>query len=143
MGYGSSTVETHRINLREFDGSDNWVEIKARRSPADVEACRVAGIKPGVPMESINGVVRVTGFTVEQFDFLATRAMRFRRHIVAWSLKLRDEDPEPMPLTDDVFRNVLDDDVSEWLSGEIEKYYESRKPTRDFLSTSNGVASSP
>lgn len=135
MGYGSKAEVTHRIRLADYDGSDEWVDIKARRSIADKEAESFAGVKLSGGKVSLTGDMTAD---VSDFDFAAVRVVRFQRSIVAWSLKADDADPAPMPLTEDTFRNVLDAELTEWLSDAILRYYEARTLGKASASRLNG-----
>jgi hypothetical protein len=142
MGYGSSRDNKYRIYLRDFDGSDNWVDIKERRSENDKNAVQMAGVKigQGNAMFTMPGTGVTLPADLSGFDFLAARIVRFERMIIAWSLKANDDDAEPMPLTEDTFRNRLDADVAEWLTDQIETYYQNRRPSKETFLNLNGAS---
>lgn len=117
MGYGASRAR-HRISLKEFDGSDNWVDIYAQRTSG--AAARLASVS--FVITGVNGdgtpVIRAAE------DFLAQmRSQLFRDSIVEWSLKADDDDPSPMPLTVATFELLLGEQVGNWLDQTITAYY--------------------
>lgn len=133
-GYGVSK-QTHRISLKPFDGSDEWVDIRASRSGGAASriamaALAVTGIDPsGTPIISVREGTN---------PLFAMRQAQFEESIVAWSLKADEADSGMMPIDAETFENVLAGDVAEWLDGEITRYYQQRRTPAAALGESSG-----
>jgi hypothetical protein len=120
VGYGVNG-STHRIELKEFDGSDNWVDIKSEMS----NATRTRIKEAAVTLAGVNGDLSlVFNATV---NLTETRIRLFEGTIVDWSLKASDDDPMPMPRNRTTYTDVLTGDVADFLDGAISAYYEARK----------------
>jgi hypothetical protein len=133
-GYRASTA-THRIELTEFDGSDNWVDIKAARSSGD--ATRL--LQSAAHITGIDGMNRPLFDTI---DLGKLHSGLFQSSIVAWSLKGDDGDAEPMALTPANF-DGLDELVGNWLAHQIQTYYQNRRFSEEQLKNSNGSSTAP
>jgi len=134
-GYGVGSA-THRILLADYDGSDNWVDIRAGRSSGAASRVQFAGMR-------ITGVT-ATGtpiLDVREDPLVLMRRQLFVESIVGWSLRADEADEAPMPLTPDVFVEVLDGDVGEWLDGQITSYYARRRLGDDAQGESTGSSS--
>lgn len=117
MGYRAG-LGTHRIYLKDFDGSENWVDIRASRTYG--QRLRTASAAVRVQMPTQPGEQ-----SRAEVDLYGLRIGLLEQSIVAWSLKADDADPEPMPLTRESFAS-LDEALGEWLAEQIESYYDSR-----------------
>ena len=118
-GYGVSRDTPHRLYLRELNDSDDWVDIRARRT-----------------LEQLGQIELVT--RNPQSTNTDAAAVVFRLLIVAWSLKRGDDDPEPMPLTEAVFRAELDEATATWLTQQMVAYYNQRMLTPEASKNSSG-----
>lgn len=134
MGYGVRQG-THRIELSEFDGSGNWVDIKAGRSYGDSLRQTKAGLQVRFGKRDQEGAV--------DFDMMASRLALFEQSIVAWSLRADEGDAEPMPLTRETYTERLSEDVGEWLAEQIQGYYDARLLADDDRKNSNGPSTGP
>lgn len=130
MGYRATTTELYRIPLAPLDGTDNWVDVKARRSYGD----RLKANQAVIGSVS-NGVM--TGI-----NMIEMRMVMFETCIVAWSLKAEDSDTAPMPLTRDVFMD-LPDDVGEYLADRMSEHYSRTEMSDDDLKNSSGPSTGP
>jgi hypothetical protein len=118
-GYGVSRDTPHRLYLRELNDSDDWVDIRARRT-----------------LDQLGQIELVT--RNPQSTNTDAAAVVFRLLIVAWSLKRGDDDPEPMPLTEAVFRTELDEATATWLTQQMVAYYNQRMLTPEASKNSSG-----
>lgn len=136
MGYGVRQG-THRIDLTGYDGSANWVDIKAGRSYGD----RLTQTNAGLQVQL--GDRRRGTPSAASFDMAASRLVLFEQSIVAWSLRADEGDAEPMPLTRTTFADRLGEEIGEWLANEIQAYYDARLLTEDAAKNSNGPLTGP
>lgn len=134
MGYGVQTG-THRIELVDFDGSDNWVDIRAARSYGAAQRQKAAGLRMKIGDKGKNSEV--------DFDFAASNLVMFKESIVAWSLKRSETDADPMPLTEETFREGLGETIGEWLAEEMQAYYSARTLSEEDRKNSNGRLTAP
>lgn len=135
MGYGVRQG-THRIELSEFDGSGNWVDIKAGRSYGD----RLRQTKAGLQFKL---ATKRGSETAVDFDMMASRIALFEQSIVAWSLRADEGDAEPMALTRETYTERLSEEVGEWLANEIQGYYDARLLADDDRKNSSGPSTGP
>ena len=137
MAYGVSRDGPHRIDLKAFDGSDNYVLIRAGRSSG--AATRVASAAMRLSGVLSDGTPQLS----TQIDMTNMRTVLFQESITEWSLKASDDDTSPMPLNINTFENVLDSQVASWLDGEITRYYATRVATGGVTGERNGTSSAP
>lgn len=136
-GYAASR-ETHRIYLRELNGSEDYVDIKAglsagARTRTQFAAFRIVGLKAdNTPMVDLTAQ-----------PFVDMRRALFVEAIVSWSLKANEGDAEPMELSPETYIEVLDGAVGDWLDTQITAYYNQRQITPDTAKNSNGNSSAP
>lgn len=135
-GYAASRA-THRISLKPFNDSDDWVDIYAGRTS-------------GADTRVQSAVMELAGTDATGRPIISARVhlddMRsqlFVESIVAWSLKADDADDGPMPLNRTVFDTVLGDRVAAWLDGEISRYYANRRLSEEQQGNSSGNSSAP
>lgn len=137
MGYRASKA-AHRIYLAEFDGSDNWVDVREGRSSAAAERYRTAGMHvTGIDINSGTVYIGQGGL-----DLAARRNILFQQAILAWSLKAEDGDDEVMPLRAETY-DQLPDQFAEWLEQRILAYYAARRLTEEQVGNSNGSSTEP
>lgn len=116
MGYGINRG-VHRISLEPFDGSGNWVDIRATRSYGAMRRLQGSGLRYKVGAGNTQEI---------DYDFEGAAIALMATSIVAWSLKADEGDAEPMPVNEETFRERLDASVGEWLAGEIDAYYKPK-----------------
>lgn len=109
------TDETVRIELREFDGSDDWVEVRAALSWGDMLAVRKASMPrataaPGTPEMEV------------QIDVGARSLELLSRAIVRWSFRAAEGDPAPLPVSRDLITK-LDARLADWLADRVDSLY--------------------
>ena len=134
-GYGAGKAK-HRIELKEYNGSADWVDIKEGRSSAAATRVQFAGMQ----------IVGVTAsgdpiLDVRADPLLKMRTALFVESIVAWSLRYDESDAETMPLDAETFTEVLDGDVADWLDKTITTYYKARLIPATEGPNSNGASS--
>ena len=112
MSYFVNPDARHRITLTEFDGSDEWVEVREDLSYTQQLAILRAAGGPGV----------ATG-TVEA-NLQASYLELLRQSVTAWSFT--DADGSPVPVGDAAFGQL--GPVAKWLVDTIDAYYMSRAP---------------
>lgn len=130
MGYRATKTELYRIPLAPLDGTDNWVDVKARRSYGDRLKANQAVIG------SVNNGEATSLNVVEG------RMVMFETCIVAWSLKAEDSDTSPMPLTRDVFMD-LPEAVGVYLAERMSEHYSRTEMSDDDLKNSSGPSTGP
>lgn len=130
MGYRARKDATHRISLGPFDGSDNWVDIKAVRSYGD--RLKASGAAAMAAASSGGGALAV----MEQ------RMVLFETCLVAWSLRAEDGDPQVMALTREAFTD-LPEHVGDYIATEMLAHYNRRELAEDDLKNSNGPSTGP
>jgi hypothetical protein len=118
-GYGASNEPPYRVYLKDFNGSDDWVDFKARRTPDQARA-----------LEKITRDPQSTNTDAG--------AVMFRLFVVGWSLKAKETDSEPMPCNEATFLSELDLDVATFIIQQMMEYYNNRKMTPDLVGNSNG-----
>lgn len=133
MGYVANKG-VHRIELSDFDGSANWVEIHAARSYGAALRQKTAGLKANFSEKAADSTV--------DFDFAASRLALFKESIVGWSLKGEETDAEALPLTDETFL-ALDEGVGDWLAEQIQGWYKARTVSEPDRKNSNGRLTAP
>lgn len=126
----------HRLTLREFDGTDDWVEIRAGRSSRAAARINSAGVEIG-------------GLTADgrpllsaKFDLNEMRSVLFEESIVAWSFRGDDGASGPLPVERYTFE-ALDGPLGAWLDAEITRYYSQRRLPDDAAKNSNGNSLAP
>ncbi len=123
----------HRIEFKEFDGSDNWCDILAGRSSGAATRVQFAGVK--IVGLSPSGEPQ---FAVRENPLMDMRAALFEESILEWTLKADEADSAPMSLTRDTFLEVLDGAVGDWLDAQITTYYQNRKLSEADTKNSSG-----
>lgn len=108
------TNDTVRISLREFDGSEDWVDIRAALPYRDWLALR--GMAVSGATQGAGGEVRLDIDTGRaQLELLC-------RAIVGWSFKAADGDPAPVPVSRQLIEQ-LDPALGDWLAQRIDAHY--------------------
>jgi len=110
--------ETVRISLREFDGSDDWVEVRAALSYRDSIELRAMAV-PGA-IQTPDGVQLQIDTGRAQLELLC-------RAIVGWSLRASEHDPAPLPVTRELIER-LDPALGDWLAQRIDALYQDARP---------------
>lgn len=127
MSYGMPK-SPYRISLKGFDGTDNWVDIKPRRTGEDMEYMLAAA---GVPAAAISRDMAAQ---------MRMYRMVLERCIVGWSLKADDADEAPMPHDRDTVWKVLPFELLQYLGDEATKFYDAQVPTPEQLGNSRGAS---
>jgi hypothetical protein len=110
--------ETVRISLREFDGSDDWVDVRATLSYRDHLELRSM---------AVSGAVQTAEGMHLQIDTGRAQLELLCRAIVAWSLRASEHDPAPLPVTRELIER-LDQSLGDWLAQRIDQLYQSARP---------------
>jgi hypothetical protein len=110
--------QTVRIELREFDGSDDWVEVRA-----------------GLRFEDIAAMVDARQ---RQGDVAFSREL-LRRSIVAWSFRVSPDDPEPVRVTPGTIEQ-LDAGLALWLVAQLNSLYDLGKAAAATTNTTSSSA---
>ncbi len=134
-GYGASKA-THRLFVTDYNGSDDWVDIKEARTSAATLRYRSAGMN--IQGADVDGRPIVSA----ELNQAAMRNVLFQSSIVTWTLKADDADSAPMPLSPTTFDN-LDADFADWLDRRITAYYATRRLTEDALGELNAPSTAP
>jgi len=106
-------TETVRIYLTEFDGSEDWVDVRAAlswRDSLELRALAIAGAT-----QSQDGVQL-------QIDPWRAQLELLSRAIVNWSLKYAPDDPAPIPVTRSAIEQ-LNPQLGDWLAQKIDAMY--------------------
>ena len=110
--------ETVRISLREFDGSDDWVDVRAALSYRDHIELRAM---------AVSGAVQTAEGMHLQIDTGRAQLELLCRAIVGWSLRASEHDPAPLPVTRELIER-LDPALGDWLAQRIDRLYEASRP---------------
>ncbi|SRR5579885_398876 len=132
----TTSARRHRISLKEFDGSDNWVDIREGRSSRAAARINSAGIE--LTGLSLDGRPNIS----TKFDLNEMRVALFEESIVAWSLTGEEAATGALPLDRHTFEQ-LDSDVAAYLDAEITRYYAGRRFSEQAIKNSNGNSSTP
>jgi len=110
--------ETVRISLREFDGSDDWVEVRAALSYRDSIELRAM---------AVSGAIQTPDGVQLQIDTGRAQLELLCRAIVGWSLRASEHDPAPLPVTRELIER-LDQSLGDWLAQRIDQLYQGTRP---------------
>ena len=110
--------ETVRISLREFDGSDDWVEVRAALSYRDSIELRAM---------AVSGAIQTPDGVQLQIDTGRAQLELLCRAIVGWSLRASEHDPAPLPVTRELIER-LDPALGDWLAQRIDQLYQAARP---------------
>jgi hypothetical protein len=110
--------ETVRISLREFDGSDDWVEVRAALSYRDSIELRAM---------AVSGAIQTPDGVQLQIDTGRAQLELLCRAIVGWSLRASEHDPAPLPVTRELIER-LDQSLGDWLAQRIDALYQDSRP---------------
>jgi hypothetical protein len=110
--------ETVRISLREFDGSDDWVDVRAALSYRDHLELRSM---------AVSGAVQTAEGMHLQIDTGRAQLELLCRAIVGWSLRASEHDPAPLPVTRELIER-LDQSLGDWLAQRIDQLYQGSRP---------------
>ena len=110
--------ETVRISLREFDGSDDWVEVRAALSYRDSIELRAM---------AVSGAIQTPDGVQLQIDTGRAQLELLCRAIVGWSLRASERDPAPLPVTRELIER-LDPALGDWLAQRIDALYQDARP---------------
>jgi hypothetical protein len=115
MGRFVRPTDTVRISLAEFDGSEDWVDVRGALSWRDMLELRALAIG-GATQGGDGGVeLRVDPWRA-QLELLA-------RAIVGWSFRAADGDPAPIPVSRSAIEQ-LDPALGDWLAQRIDALYQ-------------------
>lgn len=111
----SSGRGTHRILLAEYDGSDDWVDIRESLPWRDALALRSMGVTG----------MRQTGPGQVEYvlDAPRVRLELMARAIIAWSFT---DGQNPVPVNRQTIE-MLDSRLGDWLAEKIDAYYEKKE----------------
>lgn len=112
------TDEVVRVDLREFDGSDDWVELRAALSWGDMLAVRRASM----PRATAHTGGASAGEMDVQIDVGARQLELLARALVRWSFRASPEDPQPLPVSRDLITR-LDARLADWLAERADQLY--------------------
>lgn len=110
--------ETVRISLREFDGSDDWVEVRAALSYRDHIELRAM---------AVSGAIQTPDGVQLQIDTGRVQLELLCRAIVGWSFRAAEGDPAPLPVTRELIER-LDPALGDWLAERIDRLYRDGRP---------------
>lgn len=110
--------ETVRISLRDFDGSDDWVEVRAALSYRDSIELRAM---------AVSGAIQTPDGVQLQIDTGRAQLELLCRAIVGWSLRASEHDPAPLPVTRELIER-LDPALGDWLAEQIDRLYQAGRP---------------
>lgn len=110
---------TVRIHLRDYDGSDDWVDV--RESLTFVDSVELRDIAIGGATQSQDGVRIEVAAARLKLELL-------KRSIVAWSFRVDPADPAPVPVSPGAIER-LDANLGDWLAERIDGLYSKNSET--------------
>lgn len=127
--------ETHRISLKEFDGSDEWVDIKDELTDKDERALAVAlGSRGARFVDRGDGLMEVEGNAdLESYaDVILARCIR------GWSF-VHPKNHQPIPVTPQNIARLKG--VSTFIVAQAQEHYNAQKLSEQQVKNSNGPSS--
>lgn len=118
-----SQKDTHRIELKGFDGSDDWVDIRAHQREADRRRLQDIMV---YTITNPNG-----GGATTLMDSRRHFVEMLKAHIVDWSFRQDDEDPSsPIAPINEIWLMNLNE-CGDYILNEMDRYYTSQRMSQE------------